>query len=497
MMKKIITTSAGKPIYENEDSMTVGPRGPILLQDHHLLEKLAHFNRERIPDRVIHAKGSGAYGKFTVTHDISKYTRAKLFEKIGTECHVFARFSMTNSEKGSPDTDRDIRGLNFKFYTEEGNWDLMTSSFPVSYIKDAKMLPDLIHALRRDPQTNLKSPISMWDYLSLNPESLHLIMMLFTDRGTPYSYRFVNGYGVNTYSMVNAQGEYVWVKFHLKAMHGVRTFSASEAEYMRSRDLDWAQRDLVMALRSNDYPTWKLQIQVMNESQAKNFRWNPFDPTKVWPHNEYPLIDVGILEFTKLPENYFADVEQAAFSPDNVIDGIGFSPDRLLQGMAFMYSDANRYRLGPNYQQIPVNRPTCPVFNGQRDGVMAVNGNGGSSINYEPNSFNGHSTHKHHDKEAQYSIDSNILNTFHRNENDDDHYTQPRWFYNNVLKDSERQALIKNIIDTMRYIGGPKREEIIQRQLGHFYLVDKEFAHQIADGLSVDRIPEQEVEGNV
>jgi len=403
---------------------------------------------------------------------------------------------MTNSEKGSPDTERDIRGLSIKFYTEEGNWDLMASSFPVSYIKDAKMLPDLIHALRRDPHTNLKSATSMWDYLSLNPESLHLIMMLFTERGTPYSYRFVNGYGVNTYSMVNNRGEYVWVKFHLKAMHGVRSFSASEAEYMRSRDSDWAQRDLVMAMRCNDFPQWKLQIQVMNDTQAHNFRWNPFDPTKIWPHNEFPLIDAGMLEFTQLPDNYFADVEQAAFSPENTIDGIGFSPDRLLQGVAFMCSDAERYRLGANFDQIPVNRPICSVFNSQRDGAMAVDGNGGVSPNYVPCSFNGHSTRKHHDKEAQYPIDSNIMDIFNRNENDDDHYTQPRWFYNNVLKDNEREALLKNIIDSMRYIGSPKREEIIQRQLGHFYLIDKEFSHQIADGLSVDRKEDQEPESN-
>lgn len=493
-MKKIITTSAGKPIHENEDSMTVGPRGPILLQDHNLIEKLAHFTRERIPERVIHAKGSGAYGKFTVTGNISKYTRARLFDKIGGECHVFVRFSMTNSEKGTPDTERDVRGMSIKFYTEDGNWDLMTSSFPVSYIKDAKMLPDLIHALRRDPHTNLKTATSMWDYLSLNPESLHLIMMLFTDRGTPYSYRFINGYGVNTYSLVNNHGEYVWVKFYLKTLQGTRGFSASEAEYMRSRDADWAQRDLVMALRSNDFPKWKLQIQVMNDSQAKAFRWNPFDPTKVWPHNEFPLIDVGILELNSLPENYFAEVEQSAFSPENTIDGIGFSPDRLLQGLAFLHSDADRYRLGTNYQQIPVNRPICGILNSQRDGAMTVNGNGGASPNYEPCSFNGHVSRKHHDKDAQYTLDSNVINTFNRNENDDDHYTQPRWFYNNVLKSGERETLLKNIIDSMRYIGSPKREEIIQRQLAHFYLMDRDFAHSIADGLSVERLQESEPE---
>ncbi len=489
-MKKKLTTSSGKPFYENEDSMTVGPRGPILLQDHYLTEKLAHFIRERIPERVIHAKGSGAYGVFTVTQDISRYSRAKLFEKIGNECRVFVRFSMTNSEKGSPDTERDIRGFNIKFYTEEGNWDLIGSSSPVCFIKDLKKLPDLIHSQRRDPHTNLKSATMLWDYLSLNPETLHQTLILFSDRGTPYSYRHMHGYGVNTYSLYNEMDERIWVRFHLRTQQGIKNLSASEADFMRGRDQDWAQRDLLTALRSNDFPKWKLQIQVMNDFQAKSFRWNPFDPTKIWPHKELPLIDVGILELNEMPENYYAEVEQAAFSPTNLIDGIGISPDRVLQGMLFAYPDSNRHRLGTNYDQIPVNRPICPVHNYQRDGQMAINGNGGASPNYSPGSFNGFATDKHI-KEPPSVLDSNIADIFNRNENDDDHYTQPRWLYHTVFNDQNRQSLIKNITDSMKYIGGPKREDIILRQLNNFYLIDNDFANKIADGLSVVLNPEQ------
>ncbi len=489
-MKKKLTTSSGKPFYENEDSMTVGPRGPILLQDYYLTEKLAHFIRERIPERVVHAKGSGAYGVFTVTQDITRFSRAKLFENIGNQCRVFVRFSMSNSEKGSPDTDRDIRGFNVKFYTEEGNWDLVGSNSPVFFLKDLKKLPDLIHSQRRDPHTNLKSATTFWDYLSLNPETLHQTLILMSDRGTPYSYRHMHGYGVNTYSMFNEQNERIWVKFHLKTLQSIKNFSASEADFMRGRDLDWAQRDLLTALRSNDFPKWILQIQVMNDFQAKSFRWNPFDPTKIWPHKELPLIDVGILELNEMPENFFAEVEQAAFSPTNLIDGIGVSPDRVLQGMLFAYPDANRHRLGTNYDQIPVNRPICPVYNYQRDGQMSVNGNGGASPNYSPGSFNGFSTDKQI-KEPPLVLDSNIAEIFNRNENDDDHYTQPRWLYHTVFSDRDRQSVIKNITDSMKYIGGPKREEIILRQLNNFYLIDNDFANKIADGLSVVLNPVQ------
>ena len=385
--KKKLTTASGRPYFENEDSMTAGPRGPILLQDYYLHEKLAHFNRERIPERVVHAKGTGAFGTFKVTHDITKFTKAKLFSKAGNTCRVFVRFSTVGGEKGSADTERDPRGFAVKFYTEDGNWDLVGNNTPVFFIKDPKKFPDFIHTQKRDPKTNLKSQTMMWDFWSLNPESLHQVMILFSDRGTPNGYRFMNGYGSHTFSMINAKNEIVWVKFHFKTLQGNKTFDHAEAELLKGKDPDYAQRDLVQAIEAKDFPKWALKIQVMTDEQAKQFRWNPFDITKVWPHGDYPLIDVGVMELNELPLNYYADVEQSAFAPAHVVDGIGLSPDKLLQGRILAYPDAHRYRLGANYEQIPVNRPVHPVSNYQRDGFMNVEGNGADNPNYFPNSF--------------------------------------------------------------------------------------------------------------
>ncbi len=488
MKNKRITTASGRPVQDNENSLTVGPRGPILLQDHFLQEKLAHFNRERIPERVVHAKGSGAYGEFVVNNDITRYTRAKLFSQVGNCCRVMVRFSTVTGERGTPDTDRDPRGFAIKFYTEEGNWDLVGNNTPVFFIKDPMKFPDFIHSQKRDPQTNLRSATTMWDFFSLNPESLHQVIILFSERGTPYSYRHMHGFGCHTFSMINEQQERTWVKFHLKTMQGVKNFTAQEAEFMKGRDPDWAQRDLVTALRTGDYPKWKMQIQVMSDFQCSSFRWNPFDPTKIWPKRDFPLMDVGTLTLKELPENYFAEVEQAAFSPSNVVDGISFSPDRLLQGRILAYPDAQRHRLGANYEQIPVNRPVCPVHNHERDGAMSVTGNGGAVPNYSPNSFNGHAGEKH-TKEPALLLDSNQMDTFNRNENDTDHYSQPRWLYHTVMTPREQTSLINNLIESMRNIGSSKREEIIVRQLNHFYLIDNEMAMRIAEGLSLRFVP--------
>ena len=316
MAKKKLTTAAGRPFPENEDSMTAGPRGPVLLQDHYLHEKLAHFNRERIPERVVHAKGTGVYGKFTVTKDITRYTRAKLFSKVGNSCRVLARFSTVGGEKGSADTERDPRGFAIKFYTEDGNWDLVGNNTPVFFIKDAKKFPDFIHTQKRDPKTNLKSPTMMWDFWSLNPESLHQVMILFSDRGTPDGYRFMHGFGSHTFSMINKKNEKIWVKFHFVTQQGNKTLTGPQAEEIRGKDPDnYSQRDLVEAIGKGDFPKWTLNIQVMTAEQAKKFKWNPFDVTKVWPHKEYPLIEVGVMELNKIPDNYFAEVEQAAFAP--------------------------------------------------------------------------------------------------------------------------------------------------------------------------------------
>ncbi len=481
--KKKLTTASGRPYFENEDSMTAGPRGPVLLQDYYLHEKLAHFNRERIPERIVHAKGTGAFGKLTVTSDITKFTRAKLFSKIGNTCKVLIRFSTVGGEKGSADTERDPRGFAVKFYTEDGNWDLVGNNTPVFFIKDAKKFPDFIHTQKRDPKTNLKSPTMMWDYWSLNPESLHQVMILFSDRGTPDGYRKMNGYGSHTFSMINNKGERIWVKFHFKTQQGNRTLTGAEAEVLKGKDPDYSQRDLVESINRGDFPKWALKIQVMTDEQAKKFKFNPFDITKVWPHSDYPLIDVGIMELNEIPANYFADVEQAAFAPANIVDGISLSPDKMLQGRILAYPDAHRYRLGANYQQIPVNRPINEVHHHQRDGMMNVDGNSGDSPNYFPNSFDNIEADRNY-KEHALKLDSDIADTYDRNENNDDHYTQPGDLFRKVMTDSERKNTISNIVGAMSGITGEKRDEIIQRQLSHFYKADKDLTLSIAKELN-------------
>ncbi len=486
--KQKLTTASGRPYSENEDSMSAGRRGPLLLQDYYLHEKLAHFNRERIPERVVHAKGSGAFGTFTVTNDITKYTKAEIFSRIGNSCRVLARFSTVGGERGSADTERDPRGFAVKFYTREGNWDLVGNNTPVFFIKDPKKFPDFIHTQKRDPRTNLKSPAMMWDFFSLNPESLHQVMILFSDRGTPDGYRFMNGYGSHTFSMINYNNELTWVKFHFKTLQGNRALQADRAEMLKGVDPDYAQRDLVSAIERGEFPGWALKIQVMTQDQAKKFRFNPFDVTKVWPHGEYPLIDAGRLELNELPANYFADVEQAAFAPAHTVSGLGLSPDKMLQGRILAYPDAQRYRLGANYEQIPVNRPVNEVHNHERDGLMNVNGNGGRSANYFPNSFDSVEADNKY-KESALQLDENTADYFNRNENDDDHYTQPGNLFRRVMNDRERSSTTANIIHSMRGIAGEKRDEIIFRQLTHFYKVDKEMTMNIARGLEFKFMP--------
>lgn len=486
--KKKLTTASGIPYSKNEDSMTAGQRGPVLLQDYVLHEKMAHFNRERIPERVVHAKGTGAFGTFTVTHDITKYTRAKLFSKKGKECPVFIRFSTVGGEKGSADTERDPRGFAMKFYTEEGNWDLVGNNTPVFFIKDPKKFGDFIHTQKRNPKTNLKDATMFWDFFSLNPESMHQVMILFSDRGTPYSYRNMNGYGSHTFSMINDKNERVWVKFHVKTKQGIKNFTGPEADEMKGKDPDWAQRDLVTSIEKGDFPKWSFNIQVMTKDQAKKFKWNPFDLTKIWPHSEHPLIEVGEIELNKIPENYFRDVEQAAFAPAHVVDGIGYSYDKMLQGRLLSYPDAHRHRLGPNYELIPVNRPLSGISNYQRDGYMRVDDNGGENPNYFPNSFDDIEADPSY-REAALELDSNIADWYDRNENDDDHFTQPGNLFRKVMSEKEREKTVNNFISHMKGISGSKRDEIINRQLGYFYKTDKELAEKVAKGLNFKFTP--------
>jgi len=484
MGKKKLTTASGRPYSEFENSMSVGNRGPILLQDYFLHEDMAHFNRERIPERVVHAKGAGAFGTFAVTHDITKYTKAKLFSEIGKQTKIFARFSQVAGEKGSADSERDPRGFALKFYTEDGNWDLVGNNTPVFFIKDAKKFSHFIHTQKRDPKTNCKNPTAIWDFWSLNPESLHQVMILMSDRGTPFSYRHMHGFGSHTFSLINKNNERVWIKFHFKTMQGIKNFTEKEANEMKGVDLDQAQRDLVETIERKDFPKWTMQIQVMTDEQAKKVKYNPFDVTKVWSHKDFPLIDVGVMELNKISENYFRDVEQAAFAPAHVVDGISYSPDKMLQGRLLSYPDAQRYRLGVNYEQIPVNKCPYMVANYQRDGFMQVGDNGEASANYRPNSFDEIMVDETY-KEPSMPLESNIADWFDRNENDDDHYTQPGMLYRNAMDEQHRKNLVNNIISSMSGISGENKDKIINRQLCHFFRTDIELGTAVAKGLGV------------
>jgi catalase len=483
--KKKLTTASGIPYAENENSMTVGPRGPILLQDFILHEKMAHFNRERIPERVVHAKGSGAYGTFTVMRDISNYTRAKLFERVGKQTKVFLRFSTVGGEKGSADTERDPRGFAIKFYTEEGNWDLVGNNTPVFFVKDPKKFSDFIHTQKRDPYTNCKSATMMWDFWSLNPESLHQVTILMSDRGTPYGYRHMDGFGSHTFSMINDKNERVWVKFHFKTRQGIKNFTDAEAGEMRGKNPDFAQHDLLTNIDAGNFPKWDLKIQVMTEEQAKTYHWNPFDLTKVWPHGDFPLIHVGELELNKNPDNYFAHVEQSAFAPAHVVDGIGYSPDKMLQGRLLSYPDAHRHRLGGNYEQIPVNRCPFAVNNYERDGQMRVDGNQGSAPNYFPNSFDDIVADPAY-KEPSWDLGTGLADWHDRNaEGENDHYTQPGNLYR-LMKDQAKHDLVTNIVNSMSGIDGPKKDLIVNRQLCHWFRADIGLGMAIAKGLQLD-----------
>jgi catalase len=484
MEKKKLTTAGGRPYCEFENSMTVGSRGPILLQDYFLHEDMGHFNRERIPERVVHAKGAGAFGTFTVTHDITQYTKAKIFSEIGKQTKMFARFSQVAGEKGSADTERDPRGFALKFYTEDGNWDLVGNNTPVFFVKDPKKFSHFIHTQKRDPKTNCKNPTAVWDFFSLNPESLHQVMILMSDRGTPFSYRNMHGFGSHTFSLFNNKNERVWVKFHFVTMQGVKNFTGQEANEMRGIDPDHLQRDLVDAIEKKDFPKWAFKIQVMTDEQAKEFKWNPFDLTKVWGHHDFPLIDAGIIELNKIPENYFRDVEQSAFAPANVVNGIGYSFDKMLQGRLLSYPDAHRYRLGVNYENIPVNKCPYMVANYQRDGLMQVGDNGGSGPNYRPNSFDDITIDESY-REQGLQLESNMADWFDRNENDDDHYTQPGLLYRNAMDEQGRENLISNIVSAMTGISGTKRDDIINRQLCHFFRADIHLGTAVAKGLGV------------
>ena len=446
--RKDLTTAAGAPVAENDNVMTAGKRGPMLLQDVWYLEKLAHFDREVIPERRMHAKGAGAYGTFTVTHDITKYTRASIFAEIGKKTELFVRFSTVAGERGAADAERDIRGVAWKFYTDEGNWDLVGNNTPVFFFRDPLHFPDLNHVVKRDPRTNLHSSQMNWDFWTSLPEALHQITITMSDRGIPASLRTMHAYGSHTFSMINAEGKRTWVKFHMHTQQGIKNLTDQEAAEIIGRDRDSHTRDLFENIEQGNFPRWTMYIQVMTEEEAKQCPFNPFDLTKVWPHGDYPLIEVGEIELNKNVENYFAEVEQAAFNPANVVPGISFSPDRMLQGRLFSYGDAQRYRLGVNHYQIPVNAPRCPFASVyHRDGAMRVDGNNGRATSYAPNSYNiwNHNTEY---KEPPLELDGAAYQWDFR-EDDDDYFSQPGALFR-LMSPEQQQALFDNTARAMQ-----------------------------------------------
>ncbi|TWI60058.1 catalase KatA [Halalkalibacter nanhaiisediminis] len=482
MTKNNLTTSWGAPVGDNQNSMTAGSRGPTLIQDVHLLEKLAHFNRERIPERVVHAKGAGAHGYFEVTNDVTKYTKAAFLSEVGKRTPMFARFSTVAGEAGSADTVRDPRGFALKFYTEEGNYDLVGNNTPIFFIRDAIKFPDFIHTQKRHPQTHLKNPNAVWDFWSLSPESLHQVTYLMGDRGIPATLRHMHGFGSHTFKWTNAEGDGVWIKYHFKTEQGIKNLTQEVADKIAGENPDYHTEDLFNAIENGDFPAWKMYVQIMPLEDANTYRFDPFDVTKTWSQKDYPLIEVGRMVLDRNPENYFAEVEQATFSPGTLVPGVDVSPDKMLQGRLFAYHDAHRYRVGANHQALPINRARNEVKNYQRDGAMRFDDNGGSSVYYEPNSYGG-PTESPENKQAAYPV-SGVADSVAYDHND--HYTQPGDLYR-LQSEEERERLVQTFVNAMKPV---EKDEIKLRQIGHLYKADPEFGTRVAEGLGL-QVPEE------
>jgi catalase len=481
--RNLLTTESGAPVADNQNSQTAGPSGPLLIQDHHLIEKLARFERERIPERVVHAKGSGAYGYFEVTADVTPWTKAAFLREIGKRTEVFVRFSTVAGERGSADTVRDPRGFAMKFYTEDGNYDLVGNDTPIFFIRDPLKFPDFIHSQKRDPYTNVQEPDNVWDFFSLSPEATHQFTWLFGDRGIPASYRHMDGFGSHTFQWVNAQGELLWVKYHFKTDQGIRCLTAQEAARIAGENPDHHQLDLLHAIDRGEYPSWTLKVQIMPAAEAAKYRFNPFDLTKVWPYKDYPLIPIGKLVLTRNPDNYFAEVEQAAFNPANFVPGIGPSPDKMLQGRLFAYGDAHRYRLGVNHTLLPVNAPhAVRAQNYGRDGFMRFDDNGKRAKNYEPNSFGG----PQQSNEPLYGpievrgLAGSFAYARHPEDND---FVQAGNLYR-VMDEEAKQRLVENIAGSL---GRVSRDEIIERSIGYFQKADPDYGRRVAEAITALR----------
>ncbi|TFL14553.1 catalase [Pusillimonas caeni] len=470
-MKKL-TTAAGAPVADNQNTMTAGPRGPALLQDVWLLEKLAHFDREVIPERRMHAKGAGAFGTFTVTRDITQYTKARIFSEVGKQTPVLLRFSTVAGERGAADAERDIRGVAMKFYTEQGNWDLVGNNTPVFFFRDPLKFPDLNHAVKRDPRTGMRSPQNNWEFWTGLPEALHQVTIVMSDRGIPVGFRNMHLFGSHTFSFINADNERFWVKFTFKTQQGIKNYTDAEAGAVIANDRESSQRDLFEAIENGDFPRWTAYVQIMPEEEANTYHINPFDLTKVWPHGDYPLIEFGVLELNRNPENFFAEIEQAAFTPANVVPGIGFSPDKMLQARLFSYGDAQRYRLGVNHHQIPVNAPKCPFHSYHRDGAMRVDGNHGRITGNEPNA-QGEWQEQPDFREPPLAIDGAADRWDHRV--DEDYFSQPGNLFR-LMSDEQKQQLFDNTARAMRGV----TPDIRQRHIDHCTQADPAYGAGVA-----------------
>lgn len=479
---KKLTTADGAPLAEQENALSAGPRGPLLMQDWQLIEQMQRFNRERVPERVVHAKGTGAYGTFRVTHDVTRYTKAKIFERVGKETEAFVRFSTVAGERGAADAERDPRGFAVKFYTDQGNWDLVGNNTPVFFVRDPYKFAMFIHSQKRHPRTNLRDPNMQWDFWSLCPESLHQVTWLFGDRGIPKTYRHMNGYSSHTYSLINAEGARVWVKFHLKTEQGIENLTNEEAAAIIAEDRESHQRDMVEAIDRGDYPRWKMKIQVMTQEQAERFRWNPFDLTKVWPHGDFPLIDVGVLELNRNPDNYHHEVEQSAFNPNTLVPGIGPSPDKMLQARLVSYQDTHLYRIGVNYRQLEVNRPKVPVHNYMRDGQFGgMVDEGTGHPNYFPNSVEGAPQPDPEGAEPAWHLGDVTVDRYNSREDHDD-YTQAGDLYR-LMSQDEKERLTSNLAAAL----APCRQEIVDRQLAHFDRADPDYGERVRKALQAAR----------
>jgi len=472
-----LTTNFGAPVPDNQNSRTAGPRGPVLLEDTWLMEKLANFNREVIPERRMHAKGGGAFGTFTVTGDITRFTKAKVFAKIGQKTDVFARFSTVAGFRGAADAERDIRGFAVKFYTEEGNFDLVGNNTPVFFLRDPQHFSDLNHVVKKEPRSGLHSATANWDFWTSLPEALHQVTITMSDDGIPKSYRNMHGFGSHTFSLYNAKNERVWVKFHWLCQQPIAYLTDAEAEALCGKDRDSHNRDLYEAIERKEFPKWKLCIQTMTDKQAKAFPFNPFDLTKEWPVADYPLIEVGMMELNRNPENYFAEVEQAAFNPGSLVPGIGASPDKMLQARLISYGDAQRYRLGVNHHLIPVNQARCPVTGYSRDGAMRVDGNYGSKISYEPNSFGAWTEQPKYRPPATPVDGDGDFYTFKCD--DADYFQQPGERFRAMSKEQQKR-LFENTARAMQAVP----EFIQQRHVEHCTKADPAYGKGVAKALA-------------